>query len=119
MLLEIKMKIFSNGQINFQEITINKNTLYYIVLDIKNFIGTRVKQGSSSQNKEVLNATLKRNYSWNIHNKNKKESKFFGNKDKKVEKKENEKPEEEVIKEPKLDLNILTVAEYNNKKNKK
>ena len=42
---------------------------------------------------------------------NKKESKFFGNKDKKVEKKENEKPEEEVIKEPKLDLNILTVSE--------
>ncbi len=41
---------------------------------------------------------------------NKKESKFF-NKDKKVEKKETEKPEEEIIKEPKLDLNILTVSE--------
>ena len=44
---------------------------------------------------------------------NKKETKFFTNKEKKVEKKEIEKPEEkeEIVKEPKLDLNILTVSE--------
>mgnify|MGYP003376826864 CR=1 FL=1 len=42
----LEMKLFSNGQINLQKITIYRNTLYYTVVYIKNFIGTRVKQGS-------------------------------------------------------------------------